>query len=205
MYHVGFLGGWNWVGLYLCTVIVNVRTVYLRTRWGMSDLLHYQAYCNKARRERQTERERRDRGRGGWRSSIRRCLRTNLFRQGVCAWAGMGEGLFLVCTSLFAFWTDASVGFSHPRTLHARRVRVACLLFVHQTLPVFLCVCVCVYPCLADGRTVGITRYRAGSCLLSNCPFLSVVAVVVFEHKIDGPIDLELKRRWMNECRYASM
>lgn len=64
---------------------------------------------------------------------------------------GMGEGLFLVCTSLFAFWTDASVGFSHPRTLHARRVRVACLLFVHQTLPVFLCVCV--YPCLADGRT----------------------------------------------------
>lgn len=105
---------------------------------------------------------------------------------------GIGEGLFLVCTSLFALWTDASVGFSHPRTLHARRVRVACLLFVHQTLPVFF---VCVYPCLADGRTVGITRYRAGSCLLSGCPFPSVVAVVVFEHKIDGLIDLELKRR----------
>lgn len=126
----------------------------------MSDLLHYQAYCSKARRERQTEREgeRRDRGRGGWRSSIRRCLRTNLFRQGVCAWAGMGEGLFLVCTSLFAFGTDASVDFSHPRTLHARRVRVACLLFVHQTLPVFLCVFI--HTLQTDGRTYCITRYR---------------------------------------------
>lgn len=108
----------------------------------------------------------------------------------------------MVCTSLFAFGTDASVGFSHPRTLHARRVRVACLLFVHQTLPVFF---VCVYPCLADGRTDVLYHYlvsAAGSCLLSNCPFPSVVVFVV-EHKIDGLIDLELKRRWMNECRYA--
>lgn len=64
---------------------------------------------------------------------------------------GMGEALFLVCTSLFALRRMHPSVFSHPRTLHARRVRVACLLFVHQTLPVFLCVCV--YPCLADGRT----------------------------------------------------
>lgn len=116
--------------------------------------------------EREREGERRDRGRGGWRSSIRRCLRTNLFRQGVCAWAGMGEGLFLVCTSLFAFGTDASVGFSHPRTLHARRVRVACLLFVHQTLPVFFCVCLSM-PCKrTDGRTVSLGI---------GCWFLSII------------------------------
>lgn len=52
------LGGMElgWVVVLYCTVWLC--TYLIRTRWGMSDLLHYQAYCNKARRERQTERGR---------------------------------------------------------------------------------------------------------------------------------------------------
>lgn len=108
-------------------------------------------------REGEREGERRDRGRGGWRSSIRRCLRTNLFRQGVCAWAGMGEGLFLVCTSLFALRRmHPSVSHIHARCTHGVLGLLACCLFIRLSL--FFCVCV--HPCLADGRTVGITRYR---------------------------------------------
>lgn len=79
---------------------------------------------------------------------------------------GMGEGLFLVCTSLFALRRMHPSVFSHPRTLHARRVRVACLLFVHQTLPVFLCVCLSM-PCRrTDGRTVSLGI---------GCWFLSII------------------------------
>lgn len=59
---------------------------------------------------------------------------------------GHGGGSFLGMHQSVRLGTDASVGFSHPRTLHARRVRVACLLFVHQTLPVFVCVCLSM-PC----------------------------------------------------------
>lgn len=100
----------------------------------MSDLLHYQACCNK---ERVREREETGEGEAGARAfgdvsgptfSDRACVH------------GHGGGSFLGMHQSVRLGTDASVGFSHPRTLHARRVRVACLLFVHQTLPVFLCV-----------------------------------------------------------------
>lgn len=134
-----------------CSIVLycmtTLCTYLIRTRWGVSDLLHYQAHCNKARRERERGREKRQ-GKGRLALEHSAMSPDQPFPTGrVCM--GMGEGLFLVCTSLFAFWTDASVGFSHPRTLHARRVRVACLLFVHQTLPVFF-VCVFIHALQID-------------------------------------------------------
>lgn len=126
----------------------------------MSDLLHYQAYCNKARRERQTEREgeRRDRGRGGWRSSIRRCLRTNLFRQGVCAWAwGRVFSWYAPVCSPFGRM-HPSVSHIHARCTHGVLGLLACCLFIRLSL--FLCVCVFIHALQTDGRTYCITRYR---------------------------------------------
>lgn len=149
MYHVGFLRGMElgWVVVLYCTVWLC--TYLIRTRWGVSDLLDYQAYCNKARREWEREGERRDRGRGGWRSSIRRCLRTNLFRQGVCAWA-WGR-VFSWYAPVCSPWDGCIRRFSHihARCTHGVLGLLACCLFIRLSL--FFCVCV--YPCLADGRT----------------------------------------------------
>lgn len=112
--------------------------------------------------ERERGRERRDRGRGGWRSSIRRCLRTNLFRQGVCAWAwGRVFSWYApVCSPLGRM--HPSVSHIHARCTHGVLGLLACCLFIRLSL--FFCVCV--YPCLADGRTVSLGI---------GCWFLSII------------------------------
>lgn len=165
MYH----GPNSWgdgIGLGFGMVIVG--TVYVGTRWGVSDLLHYQAYCSKARKEGQTEREgeRRDRGKGRLALEHSAMSPDQPFPTGRVCMGRHGGGSFLGMHQSVRLGTDASVGFSHPRTLHARRVRVACLLFVHQTLPVFLCVCLSI-PCRrTDGRTVSLGI---------GCWFLSII------------------------------
>lgn len=70
---------------------------------------------------------------------------------------GMGEGLFLVCTSLFALGRmHPSVSHIHPRCTHGVLGLLACCLFIRLSL-FFLCVCV--YSCLADGRTDVLYHY----------------------------------------------
>lgn len=55
-----------------CSIVLycmtTLCTYLIRTRWGVSDLLHYQAYCNKARREREREREETGEGKAGARA-----------------------------------------------------------------------------------------------------------------------------------------
>lgn len=150
------LGGMElgWVVVLYCTVWLC--TYLIRTRWGVSDLLHYQAYCSKARRERETEREETGEGEAGARAfgdvsgptfSDRACVHGQ-------AWGRVFSWYAPVCSPLGRM--HPSVSHIHARCTHGVLGLLACCLFIRLSL--FFCVCV--YPCLADGRTVGITRYR---------------------------------------------
>lgn len=121
----------------------------------MSDLLHYQAYCSKARREREREREETGEGEAGARAfgdvsgptfSDRACVH------------GHGGGSFLGMHQSVRLLDGCIRRFSHihARCTHGVLGLLACCLFIRLSL--FFCVCL--YPCLADGRTVGIARYR---------------------------------------------
>lgn len=103
----------------------------------MSDLLHYQAYCSKARRERQEREKRQGKGRLALEHSA--MSPDQPFPTGrVCM--DMGEGLFLVCTSLFALGRmHPSVSHSHARCTHGVLGLLACCLFIRLSL-FFLCV-----------------------------------------------------------------
>lgn len=80
----------------------------------MSDLLHYQAYCSKARRERQTERgrerEREETGEGEAGARAFGDVSGPTFSDRACV-HGHGGGSFLGMHQSVRLETDASVGF----------------------------------------------------------------------------------------------
>lgn len=119
----------------------------------MSDLLHYQAYCSKARRERQTERGReRERvreetgeGEAGARAfgdvsgptfSDRACVHGQ-------AWGRVFSWYAPVCSPLGRM--HPSVSHIHARCTHGVLGLLACCLFIGLSL-FFLCVCLSI-PC----------------------------------------------------------